>query len=112
VADGREIIEETYKTITGISDGLGELRKSYPEEAFVEFEGAIGSCIKWAKLCRNKVWLRTGEGIGRAQGCLDAAGRLQANLGNPDIANEAAADLSSQLEGLARVISTKAQVIT
>ena len=112
MADGREIIEEAYKIITGISHGLGELKGIYSEEAFAEFEESIGSCVKWAKLCRNKVWLRTGEGIERAQPCLDAANRLKANVANPDAANDAASDLSSQLETLARIIATKAQVIT
>ena len=112
MTDGREIIEEAYKVIMGVSGGLGDLKGSYSEEAFVEFEESIGSCVKWAKLCRNKVWLRTGEGIERAQPCLDAANRLKANVANPDAANDAASDLSSQLETLARIIATKAQVIT
>ena len=112
MTDGREIIEEAYKIIMGVSGGLGELKGSYSEEAFAEFEESIGSCLKWAKLCRNKVWLRTGEGIDRARTCLDAANRLKANLGVPAAASEAAAELSSQLESLARIIATKAQVIT
>ena len=112
MADGREMIEEAYKIITGIADGVGDLKGRYSEEAFSEFEASIGSSLKWVKLCRNKVWLRTGEGIERAQGCLAAAQRMKADLGNPAAASEAAADLSSQLEALARIISTKAQIIT
>ena len=112
VADGRESIEDAYKIITSAADGLGDLKGRYSKEAFAEFEASIGSCQKWVKLCRNKVWLRTGEGIDRAQSCLEAAQRMQADLNNPAAANEAAADLSSQLETLARIISTKAQIIT
>ena len=25
------------------------------KEAFAEFEASIGSCLKWVKLCRNKM---------------------------------------------------------
>ena len=112
MADGREIIEETYKIVVAISDGLGDLKPTYPEELFGGLEGSTASCLKWAKLCRGKVWLRSAEGTGLAQGCLDVAKELKANLGQPAAASEAAAALSSQLESLARLIATKAQVLT
>ncbi len=112
MADGREIVEEAYKIVVGVSEGLGELKGSFTEETFADFEGSIGSAIKWAKLCRNKVWLRGAEGTGLAQGCLEAAKRLKADLGTPDTANEDAAALASEFESLARIIATKVQVIT
>jgi hypothetical protein len=47
-----------------------------------------------------------------AQGCLDSANQLQAVLREPDEAIEALADVSYRLESLARVLSTKSQVLT
>ncbi len=112
MADGRQMIEEVYKTITGISERLEELKGNFSEDAFAEFEGAIESCLKWGKLCRGKVWLRTAEGTDRAQGCFDAAERLMAGLDNPETAGAEADDLAAQLESLARILATKSQIIT
>jgi hypothetical protein len=112
VADGREFVEQAYVIVNDVAGSLEHLRDGYPEETFGEFEDYIGASIKWAKLCRNKVWLRSHEGTELARSCLDAANRLRGSLAQPALATEAGADLSSQLESLARLISTKAQIIT
>ncbi len=122
MADGRQLIEETYRVTMDVYDGLADQKATYQkatyqkatytEEALAELEGAMASCVKWAKLCRGKVWLRTGEGAALAEGCLASARELEANLGQPGPAIEAALTLSGQLEALAKIIATKSQVIT
>jgi hypothetical protein len=47
-----------------------------------------------------------------AQGCRDAAQRLQDSLAEPAAAIDEAADLASQLERLARLLATKSTVMT
>jgi hypothetical protein len=47
-----------------------------------------------------------------AQACLDAANTLLAGLAAPEVAMEAASDLAYRLESLARLLSTKSQVLT
>ncbi|MDY7039684.1 MAG: hypothetical protein SVX38_02345 [Chloroflexota bacterium] len=112
MADGRDIIEEVYKIITEVSNGLDDLKGTFSGEQFSELEGFVESSKKWIRLCRRKVWLRGREGTELAQGCLDAANEFKAALNDPAAANEAAADLSRQLESLARLIATKVQVLT
>jgi hypothetical protein len=112
MADGRDLIEETYQIVTEIAGKMDELKDPFPEETFSEFEWEIEASVKWAKLCRRKVWLRGAEGTQMAQGCLTAARKLQGVLDDPPAAVEAATDLSLQLETLARVIATKSQVLT
>jgi hypothetical protein len=112
MADGRDLIEETYQIVVEIAARKSELGPLFPEQIFSEFEGEMEAADKWIKLCRRKVWLRGAEGTRMAEGCLAAAHGLQAALGDPPAALEAAADLSLQLETLARVIATKSQVLT
>ena len=112
MADGRSIIEEVYGIIQEVSNGLGDLEGVFSDEAFSELERYVESSRKWVKLCRKKVWLRGKQGTKMAQGCLDAANEFKAALDDPPAANEAAAGLSQQLEVLARLIATKAQVLT
>lgn len=112
MADGRDYIEEAYRSISAISEGMGAQKEAYPEGAFADFEAGVAGSLKWAKVCRGKVWLRTGEGTAMASSCLDTANELKANLGEPSAAAESALTLTSQLEALARVLASKAQVIT
>jgi hypothetical protein len=112
VADGREIIEQAYEILAQVSGKTEELKGSYSEDEQVELTEILAGADKWVGLCRRKVWLRGKEGTDLAQGCLDAANRLQSSLGQPADAIEAAADLSARAEALARIISTKSQVLT
>jgi hypothetical protein len=112
MADGRDLIEEAYNIIKETSDALPNFKASFRAEAFAEFEGVVGSALKWVKLCRGKVWLRGHEGTALAQDCLEAAQHFKAALNDPSAAIEAVGDLSSQLEQLAKIIATKVQVLT
>lgn len=112
MADGREIIEEVYRIVSEISDGLPALKGSLPSETWSELEWEMQSATKWVGMCRDKVWLRGKQGTDMAQTCLDAARKLQASLHNPSTVLEAAAGLSTELETLARVIASKVQVLT
>ena len=112
MADGRQLIENTRSIILEVTTGLDGHRDAYSDEEFTEFGMYLESAQKWVKLCRKKVWLRSKEGTDRAQRCLNAANRLQSSLDEPAAAIDAAADISTQLESLARIISTKSQVLT
>jgi hypothetical protein len=112
MADGRDVIEQVNDLLPdfpGKTEGLGVI---YTADELAELRSYLAGAQKWIALCRRKVWLRGHEGTHMAQGCLDAAGRLQGSLERPDQALEAAADLSFRLEALARIISTKSQVLT
>ena len=110
--DGRQVISETYKVIRGIVEGLEQVKKDSPETSFTEVEKYIESSLGWAKKCLNKVWLRSSEGTQLAKGCLDVANELKAKATNPASALEEAINLSSLLESLAKIIATKASVMT
>jgi hypothetical protein len=110
--DGRQIISETYKVIRGIAEELEQLKKDSPEASLSDVEQYIESSLSWAKRCLNKVWLRSSEGTQLAKGCLDAANELKAKAANPASALEEAINLSAKLESLARIIATKASVMT
>jgi len=112
MTDGRQLIEDTRAIILEIAAGLDSLKEPFSDDEFAEFEMYLESAQKWVKLCRKKVWLRGKEGTDMAQGCLEAAERLQASLDDPEAAIDAMAEVSSKLESLARVISTKSQVLT
>lgn len=112
MADGRDHIEDTNTIIQEVAEQLGELGDTYSADQLDEFETYLESAQKWVKLCRRKVWLRGQEGTAMAQGCLDSANQLQAAIKEPDEAIEALADVSYKLESLARVLSTKSQVLT
>jgi hypothetical protein len=112
VTDGRDHIEDTNTIIQEIAGQRGDLNDTYSADQLDEFEMYLESAQKWVKLCRRKVWLRGQEGTAMAQGCLDSANQLQAVLKEPDEAIEALADVSYKLESLARVLSTKSQVLT
>jgi hypothetical protein len=112
MADGRDIIEQVHAIIQEVSGRLAGLKPTFSDQELAEFTGYIESSQKWLKLCRKKVWLRGAEGTGMAQVCLDKATQLRDSLSDPCPANVAAAALSQQLESLARVISTKAQILT
>jgi hypothetical protein len=105
-------VEEAYQVVVWVAGERDGLQGTYSAEELTELDSVIASCAKWAKLCRGKVWLRSAEGTARSEGCLVAASELKTNIGKPAAAIDAAIDLSSQLESLARVIATKAQVIT
>jgi hypothetical protein len=112
MADGRQHIEDTRAIILEAAAGLDDLKGTFSEDEFDEFETYLESAQKWVELCRRKVWLRGQEGTAMAQGCLDSANQLQAAIKEPDDAIEAVAEVSYRLESLARVLSTKSQVLT
>jgi hypothetical protein len=112
MADGRQLIEDTRNIILEIEGRRNDVEGSFSGDEFTEFTLYIESALKWVELCRRKVWLRGKEGTDMAQECLVAANELAASLENPAAAVDAAADVSAQLEALARVISTKSQVLT
>lgn len=112
MTDGRQLIEDTRAIILEVAAGLDGLKGAFSDDEFAEFEMYLESAQKWVNLCRKKVWLRGKEGTDMAQGCLEAAERLQASLDDPEAAIDAMAEVSSKLESLARVISTKSQVLT
>ena len=106
--DGRQIINETYKIIKEVSGELEGQRDNH----FKDLNKDIGVCLKWAQKCQNKVWLRSKEGTDLAQGCKDEAEKLKKHLTDGSVALEAALDLSMQLESLAKIIASKATVLT
>jgi hypothetical protein len=108
MADGRQIINETYKIIKEVSEELQGQKDNHSED----LEKDVGICLKWVQKCQNKVWLRSKEGTDLAQGCRDEAERLKENLTDASVAIEAALDLSMQLESLAKIIASKATVLT
>lgn len=112
MADGRQLIEETRDILLDVSARTGDPEGTYTDEERAELERYLEDGRKWVKLCRKKVWLRGQEGTGRAQACLDVAVKLQNSLAEAAVAVEAAADLSQRLDSLARLIATKAQVLT
>ncbi|MGC8826509.1 MAG: hypothetical protein ACP5TV_05830 [Anaerolineae bacterium] len=112
MADGRDLIEETVVIIGQLVERLPAVKPQYSDEEFKELESYLESASKWVASCRKKVWLRGKEGTDMAQKCLDAAKHLQEVLDKPAAALETAADLTYQLENLARVIATKSQVMT
>lgn len=112
MADGRDIIEEVRLIIMDLSGKTGDLEATYPESTLEELKSYLEEADKWVKLCRKKVWLRGLEGTEKAQACLDVANRLQDSLDQPGVAVDAAADLAGKLDSLARLIATKAQVLT
>lgn len=111
MSDGREIIDETYKTAKSIAESLEGLKGSYSDEHYTELSETIAGAVEWAKKCRNKVWLRSKEGTDLAQGCFDSANALKDELGTA-AALDGAASLNYKLESLAKVIATKASVMT
>ncbi len=112
MADGRDLIEETVAIIGQIKEGLPAVQPHYSADELEELKSYLESAGKWVAACRKKVWLRGQEGTSMAQKCLDVAKHLQEILDKPAAALETAADLSYQLENLARVIATKSQVMT
>jgi len=112
VADGRELIEEVVGILGRLPDQLQAVEGSYSPDERTEMDEILEGANKWVGMCRKKQWLRGAEGSGMAQGCLDAAKRLEGSLGNPAEAIEDAADVCSQLERLARLVATKSTVMT
>jgi hypothetical protein len=112
VADGRDLIEEAYALLTQVKGKAEELKAGYSADEFTELSEILQGADKWVGLCRRKIWLRGKEGTDLAQGCLDVAKQLAAAMARPTEAIEAAADLSARSESLARLISTKSQVLT
>lgn len=111
MSDGREIIDETYKLVKGTLESLEGFKESYSEEHYAELLETITGSVEWAKKCRNKVWLRSKEGTDLAQGCLNAAVALNEVMGKSE-SLDGAASLNYKLESLAKVIATKASVMT
>lgn len=112
MSDGRQIIDETYNILKEVPSALESHKAAYEGEAFETLRGTIESSTEWAKKCRNKVWLRSKEGTDLAQGCLDYAKEVSSSLDKPDKATDAAYSLLYKLESLAKIIATKASVMT
>jgi len=112
MADGRDLMEEVREIIMDLSSKTDDLEATYPESTLAELKSYLEEADKWVKLCRKKVWLRGLEGTEKAQACLDTANKLQDSWEQPAVAVEAAADLASKLDSLARLIATKSQVLT
>lgn len=112
MSDGRQIIDETYQIIKGIAEQLGEKKQNFADDVFAKLEGNVGASLTWAKKCRNSVWLRSKEGTDLAAGCQESANLLKESLSDPTAATDAAISLLSKLDSLARIIATKASVMT
>lgn len=112
MADGRESIEQIIVILGQVPAQVEPVAGVYSADQRTELDEILESATKWAGMCRKKQWLRGLEGTSMAQGCLDAAQRLQVSLGEPAVAIDDAADLSSQLERLARLVATKSTVMT
>lgn len=110
--DGRVIIDETYKIIKGIADTLEGKKDNFTEDIFKSLKNDVNESLNWAKKCRNKVWLRSKEGTDLAQGCLDAANQLNNKLENNEVLSNESYALLMKLESLAKIIATKASVMT
>ncbi|MGD9570146.1 MAG: hypothetical protein AB7V48_17860 [Sedimentibacter sp.] len=110
--DGREIIDQTYKTIKGISETLDDRKENYAEAKFLTLRKEVDESLNWAKKCRNKVWLRSKEGTDLAQGCLDVANVFRSMLDNNETISDESYTLLMKLENLAKIIATKASVMT
>jgi DNA polymerase III sliding clamp (beta) subunit (PCNA family) len=112
MSDGRDIITITYKTVKEISSELDSRREVFTESNFNELKKEVDESLNWAKKCRNKVWLRSKEGTDLAQGCLNVVNELKENMDDGSKAAELAFNLKYKLESLAKIISTKASVMT
>jgi hypothetical protein len=112
VADGREVIEEVVVILGQLPAQVDAVAASYSADERTELDEILAGANKWVAMCRKKQWLRGAEGTGMAQGCRDAAQRLQAGLDEPATAIDEAGDLTSQLERLARLLATKSTVMT
>lgn len=112
MADGREYIEQIVAILGELPPQVDAVADSYSEDQRVELDEILEGAVKWVGMCRKKQWLRGVEGTGMAQGCLEAARRLQSSLADPPTAIDEAADLTSQLETLARLVATKSTVMT
>jgi hypothetical protein len=120
MADGRELIEETYQIIINLTGNVGNIVNGLSADEAVEFKSELEAAMKWVKLCRDKVWLRGKQGTDMAQDCLDSAKRLEViavsnssgEAADAGAAVEGVADLSLRLETLARLIASKVQVLT
>ena len=112
MADGRQIINETNKIVKEVSEKLEAVKGKYSEEDFSTLKADVDASLKWVKKCKNKVWLRSKEGTDLARGCLKEAEKLKGGLEDVSTTREAATSLSMQLESLAKIIASKASVMT
>ncbi len=112
MSDGRDVINQTYKAVKEISTNMEAVRSKFSDQEFESFKIEITECVTWAKKCRNKVWLRSKEGTDLAQGCLNAVEAIETEIQNGAEGLQAAETAKFKLESLAKVISTKASVMT
>lgn len=110
--DGRVIIDETYKIIKVIADGLEEKKGNYSDSLFTSLKKDVEDSLTWAKKCRNKVWLRSKEGTDMAQECFNAANTLKEKLDSSETLSDESYALVLKLENLSKIIATKASVMT
>lgn len=112
MADGRDLIEQIVVILGKLPGQMEGVAGSYSDDQREELDEILASANKWVGMCRRKQWLRGMEGTKMAQGCLDAAQRMQASLADPATAIDEAASLASQSETLARLVATKSTVMT
>jgi hypothetical protein len=112
MSDGRDIMKETYKLTKELSKELDENKEKFSDGKFEKTKKELEESLKWAKKNRNSVWLRTAEGTGLAKGCLDEAKKLKESMEDENKAVDKALDLKLKLESLAKIIATKASVMT
>jgi len=112
MADGRDVVSETYEVIRGIVKELDQNKDSYTADDVAALEDYVGTSLVWVKKCRGKVWLRSKEGTDLANVSLAAANLLKESLGDPSAAKDAARDLFFQTETLGKKVASKAAIVT
>lgn len=112
MSDGRDIINQAYSTLKEIADVMDLAKENFSDKNFQEYKKEFDESLAWAKKCRNKVWLRSKEGTDLAQGCLDAINELKENTDDENKAVQLSFNVKYKLESLAKIIATKASVMT
>jgi hypothetical protein len=112
MSDGRDIMKETYKIIKNLFGEFESKKEDFSDEKYESVKKELEESLKWAKKNRNSVWLRTAEGTGLAQGCLEEVKKLEEKIDDEKEAANKALDLKIKLESLAKIIATKASVMT
>jgi hypothetical protein len=112
MSDGRDIMKETYKIIKELSGDFDSKKGEFSDEKFRSTKKELEESLKWAKKNRSSVWLRTAEGTKLAKGCLEEAKNLEEKINDEKEAADKALDLKIKLESLAKIIATKASVMT
>lgn len=112
MSDGREIIAQTYTALKEIASTFDSKKEEFSEKDYRELKKEVDEALIWAKKCRNKVWLRSKEGTDLALGCLNTVKELEESINDGSKASEIAFNIKYKLESLAKIIATKASVMT